>query len=173
MLKLGSCLWTSPTCWISFIKLKVFLLLLVHRYGCGIFSTEYSLFWWQLLEGLATHLSNLCYGMLQEGQCILHVGWISQHIKGCKYPFNSFPPAHHPLWQRLEPSWRNPFSSQFLPPVWLGMKYQPHTEKKRKCWTSISDTMQHLSELHNQTCIRVVLQRDNFIRVKQIVPYLS
>ncbi len=29
--------------------------------------------------------------------------------------------------------------------------------------------MQHLSELHNQTCIRVVLQRDNFIRVKQIV----
>lgn len=51
-------------------------------------------------KGLATHLSNLCYGMLQEGQCILHVGWISQvenivSTEGCNYPFfNSYSPAH-------------------------------------------------------------------------------
>ena len=97
-------------------------------------------------KGLATHLSNLCYGMLQEGQFILHVRWISQvenivNTEGCNYPFfNSYSPAHpphHPLWQGLEPSWRKPFSSQFLPTVWLGMEYLHHTvkrkEKKRKC----------------------------------------
>lgn len=51
-------------------------------------------------KGLATHLSNFCYGMLQEGQCILHVGWISQvenivSTEGCKCSFfNSYSPAH-------------------------------------------------------------------------------
>ena len=40
---------------------------------------------------LITHLSNVQYNPLEEGQCLLHVGWVGQAenevgTEGCNYP---------------------------------------------------------------------------------------
>ncbi len=70
MLKLGSWLWTRPTCWIRW-TLCIDMVVAFLAQDINYSGDSY----W---NGLAIHLSNLCYGMLQEGQCILHVGWISQ-----------------------------------------------------------------------------------------------
>ncbi len=143
MLKLRSWLWTRPTCWISFIKLKVFLLHLVHRYGCGILAQNIHYSGDSYWKGLATHLSNLCYGMLQEGQHILHVRWISQvenivSIEGCNYPiFSILIPLHTSTpstltrtWTLLEKTIFQSVSTNCM--VGYGVSAS-HCEKKRKC----------------------------------------
>ncbi len=100
MLKLGSWLWTRPTCWISFIKVSFSFYTLCIDMVVAFLAQNIHYSGDRYWKGLATHLSNLCYGMLQEGQCILHVGWISQvenivSTEGCSYPFfNSYSPAH-------------------------------------------------------------------------------